>query len=365
MKKKKILHFISGLEVGGTETQLLRILPNLQNYHDNRVCCANGRGPIGKALEEKGISVYYLDLENIFNIFAIKRFYKIVKDFSPDILVTYLIHADLYGRILGKLFGIKKIICSKRGALLQWEWLFFFDRMTKKMVDHYLVQTETAKKEWIEKLKLPESKFTVIPNGIDIKQFKIQVDKTKKKEELGIKKDSFIITCVSKLRRGKGHKLLLEVFENIFESNKNISLLLVGDGEQEKSLREQVKNYHSKNEIFFLGFRKDIAEILSVSDLFVLPTEKEGMSNAIIEAMIMGVPVITTNIPENKDIIENQKTGIFFTVNDVNSLKKSVETLIYNPDLRTKLGQNAQQEVTLNFDIQVVTKRFANFYQEV
>jgi glycosyltransferase involved in cell wall biosynthesis len=357
MRRKKILHLISGLEIGGAETQLLRILPILQKYHDNCVCCVRGRGPIGEELEKKGVKVYYLDLKNSFDIFAIKRFHRTVKDFRPDILVTYLIHADLYGRVLGRLFGIKKIICSKRGALLQWEWLAFFDRLTKRLVTHYLVQTETAKKEWMGRLRLQENKFTIIPNGVDIKLFRILVDKLEKKKELGIKNNSFVISCVSKLRPGKGHDVLLEAFEKTFGKYENIVLLLVGGGEREKELQDKIFYYSSRNNILFLGDRKDVSEILAISDLFVLPTEAEGMSNAILEAMAAGLPIITTNIEVNKELIENKKEGILVHPNDPNEFYKYLSSLIENSSEREFLGTNAKKKIIEKYNLPLVIEK--------
>lgn len=365
MAKKRILHFISGLEIGGTEMQLLGILPELQKYHENRVCCLRGHGPIGSKLEKRGIKVYYLNFKNIFYFFLFLRFRDAIRDFSPDILVTYLIHADLYGRIFGKLFGIKKIICSKRGALLQWEWLSSFDRLTKRLVSHYLVQTETATREWMKKLKLAESKFTVIPNGIDIQAFKIKINQKEKRRQLGISENLFVMTCVSKLRRGKGHNVLLKAFEKVYRQNKNIVLLLVGYGEKEDALKANIANYNSRNNILFLGDRNDVAEILAISDVFILPTEKEGMSNAIMEAMAAGKPIITTDIPENKNLIRNEETGILFPVNNAKSLQEAIESLMSNLNLRMKLGQNAQRKVEKEFDIQIIASRFAEFFEEI
>lgn len=365
MSKKRILHLISGLEVGGAETQLLRILPELQKYHENRICCVRGHGPIGAKLEEKGIPVYYLELKNAFDFFAIYRFYKVIKRFSPDILVTYLIHADLYGRILGRLFGIKKIISSKRGALLQWEWLSFFDRLTKSMVNHYLVQTETAKNEWMQKLNLSENKFTIIPNGINTESFHIKIDKNWKRTNLKIKENSFVITCVAKLRRGKGHEVLLKAFESIFNKHRNTVLLLVGDGEREEELKNSIQDYKSRESIHFLGNRNDVPEILDASDLFILPTEKEGMSNAIIEAMCAGIPIITTDIEENREIITSGENGILVSAGNSNDLSSNMEMLMMNKSLREKLGYNAQQEAIKKFCVKEISARLADAYSKV
>lgn len=365
MHRKKILHFISGLEIGGTETQLLRILPKMQKYHDNRVCCFRGHGPIGIKLEKNNVPVYYLDFQGIFDLGIFKRFHSITKDFHPDILVTYLIHADLSGRILGKLFNIKKIVSSKRGSLLQWEWLSKIDCLTKWMINHYLVQTQVAKSQWMQKLSLSADKFTVIPNGIDTKLFQQNIDILQKKSELQIKPGLFVITCVSRLRRGKGHDILLAAFEKVYHTNPNIALLLVGDGEKEIGLRKQIKNYVSKDAIFFLGNRKDVPEILAISDLFILPTEGEGMSNAIIEAMSAGLPIITTDIPENQDLIIDKKTGILFPVNNANSLSEKIEALLADTEQGMAIGQSAQKAAEECFNDERVTLRLAEFYAEI
>lgn len=361
MQKKKVLHFISGLEVGGAETQLLRILPKLQQYHDNRVCCVRGRGPIGKDLGKRGIRVYYLDLKSIFDIFAILRLRKAIRDFSPDIMVTYLIHADLYGRVLGKLFGVKKIVCSKRGALLQWEWLAKLDWLTRKFVSHYLVQTETAKKEWMKRVNLPENKFTVIPNGIDANFFAGIEKDEKLRQELGIDRAETVIICVANLHVNKGHKFLLEAFEKVFRRDKQIKLLLVGDGEEKENLKKQIENYKAKNNILFLGKRTDVPELLKISDIFVLPTMFEGMSNAILEAMACGLPIITTDIPENRELIKDKINGILVPVNNTNEIATSLNTLLNDKNLIEKLAKNAQMTVTERFDIEKVTRDIASF----
>lgn len=365
MSRKKILHLISGLEIGGSETQLLRILPKLQEYHENEVCCVRGHGPIGKQLEENGVPVHYLDLKGLSDLSVIKRFYLVVKKFSPDILVTYLIHADLYGRIFGKLFGIKKIVSSKRGALLQWEWLSHIDRLTKFMVSHYLVQTKSAQEEWMGKLNLPKEKFSIVPNGMRTSDFELSFDKVRERKLLHIDSSSSVIVCVARLRRGKGHEVLLKAFETLYKKNPNTTLLLVGDGERESELKGQIENYKSKNNVHFLGNRSDVPLILALSDLFILPTEGEGMSNAIMEAMAAGLPIITTDISENRDLIEEGRTGILFPVSNEKILLDKISFLLENTKLREYLGKNARKEAQEKYDVEKVVLKFAELYKRI
>lgn len=337
MTKKKILHLISGLDVGGTELQLLKILPKLQNNFDNRVCCIRGHGPVGKLLNQKGVPVYYLDLRKIYDFQMIFKFRKVIKEFKPDILVTYLIHADLFGRTFGKMFSVKKIVCSQRGVLLQWEYLRKVDRLTKFLVTKYLVQTEVTKKELMGKLNLSKEKFTVIPNSIDVNFYKKLARNLTLRKKLGVAPSETAIICVGNFHLSKGHRYLLEAFEAVYQKNKKVKLLLAGDGAEKENLKKQIKKYRSKENIIFLGKRTDIPKLLKISDIFVLPTLGEGMSNAILEAMATGLPAIVTDIPQNKEVIEEGKTGVLVPHRDSASIAKSIIKIINNPQLGQKI----------------------------
>ncbi len=365
MQKKKILHLITGLEIGGAEMMLLKTLPRMQDRFNNRVCCIIGHGSIGEKLETAGIPVYYLDLKNIFDLVIIFRFRKIIKDFQPDILVTYLIHADLFGRVFSRIFGVKKIVCSQRGSLLQWEFLRIIDRLTKFFVTKYIVQTGIAKKELAKKLHLPLKKIEVIPNSINISEYKFELDEIAKKKELKINPNNKNIVCVSNLRRGKGHEYLLEAFEEIFKINKNVNLLIIGDGEQKTILTRQVKKYKSINNIYFLGNRADVKEILKISNIFVLLTFAEGMSNAIMEAMAMGITVITTDIAVNRELIKNNKTGILVPIKNSTEIQEKVLFLLENEDLRKTLGENAKKEIIEKFALDNVIKKLSSFLEKI
>ena len=373
-ERKRILHLITGLEIGGAEMMLLKTLPRLQEDFDNRVCCIRGRGPIAAKLEQAGIPVTFLDLNSIFDIIAaIFRFRKIIRGFHPEILVTYLIHADLFGRVFGRFFGMKKIICNQRGKLLQWEFLRIIDWATKFLVTGYIVQTETAKQELMRKLRLPEEKLTVIPNTIDIQEFDFDLDRDSKREGLGLSVSDIAIICVSKLRQGKGHEYLLEAFEQLRGHSEqseefrihdeNIKLLIVGDGEQKERLLEQVKNYKSKPDIHFLGNRDDVKEILKASDIFILPTLGEGMSNAIMEAMASGLPVITTDIPENHELIQNNETGMLVPPKDSLALAETIKRFLSDQGKRETLRKNAKRDICNRFDVRIVISKLNQLFK--
>jgi glycosyltransferase involved in cell wall biosynthesis len=367
--RKKILHIITGLEVGGAETNLSRIIPCLEKSFENKICCLIGKGPMRKKFEEKNIPIYYLDIKNIldfFNPFIILKFRNILKNFKPEIIETYLIHSDLFGRIWGRFFGVKKIVCNHRGSLLQWNWLAFFDKITSFLVIKYVFQTPSAQKEISEKLKIKIEKTFVIPNAIDLKNFEFEIDKSKKIKELNIKENNINIVSVSHLRKGKGIKYLISAFNDVFlKGYGNINLIIVGDGDQKPILKNQADISEARENIYFLGKRNDVLEILKISDIFVLPTFYEGMSNAILEAMASKLAIITTAIDVNKDLIKDNYSGLLVPIKDSQKISENLIKLIENSEERKRLGENAYNEIAKNYSIKNVSQKITALLQTI
>ncbi|MBF0557085.1 MAG: glycosyltransferase, partial [Nitrospirae bacterium] len=256
-KRHKILHLITGMEVGGAEKMLLKLVPPMEGEFENRVCVIKGRGKLGAELQQTGIPVVYLDLQGQFDFRPILRFREMADEFKPDILVTYLIHADLFGRLIGRAFGIKRIVCYQRGSLLNWEFLRRFDRLTKSLVTKYITQTETAKEELKAALKIEGQKIAVIGNAVELKTYDFEMDTAAKKRDLGLNPDNKNIVCVGNLREGKGHEYLLDAFEQVFKLFSGVNLLIAGDGQKKTELTAQITHFTSKANIHFLGNRDD------------------------------------------------------------------------------------------------------------
>lgn len=371
--KKKILHVITGLENGGAETNLSRVLPALEKDYENRVCCLIGRGPMKKKFEESNIPVYFLDIRSIFgffNPFVIYKFRKILKDFRPETVETYLIHSDLFGRVWGRIFGVKKIVCNHRGSLLQWEWLSFFDGVTSFLVTKYVFQTKSSQEEITKKLHIKSKKTAVIPNVVNIKDFEFTINQDEKLKELGIKSGNINITNGgSNLKKVKGIRYLIEAFNEVYSRGyKNINLILIGDGDQRAELEQQAKQGGSAGNIYFLGRKKDVnevIEILKISDIFILPTFAEGMSNAIMEAMASKLAVITTNIDVNKELVKNEYSGLLVPTGNSRKISENLIKLIENPEERKRLGENAFNEIKNNCSINTVCQKINALLESV
>lgn len=364
--KKKIIHLIQALDNGGCENMLLRVLPHLNNFK-NEIITLNHRGELAEKFEEKNIAIFNINQKNLLDIFGYFRLLKEIRKEKPDIIFTYLFHADAIGRLFLQLFTKIKIIPSLRTTYHYKKYwpARFFEKLTKYFVKDYLANSESVKIFYVENIGVAPEKITVVSNGIDVAFYdRIKRDENLK-ESLEIKKEELAIICVANFHINKGHRYLLEAFEKVYFENKNVKLLLVGNGDEKEKLLKQIKNYRSKNNILFLGKRSDVPQLLKISDIFVLPTLFEGMSNAIMEAMSCGLPIITTDIAENKELIENKKSGILISTQNATEIQKNVLRLLKNESLRKSLGENARNSIKKLCDLDIIIEKMKNFYNSI
>ena len=375
-QKKKIIHIIQSLENGGCENVLLRTLPLLQDF-EHKIITLKTFGELTPKFVSAGIAVETIHCRGFFDISGIRRLQKTVKEENPDIIITYLFHADMLGRLALCNISQTPIIPFLRTTYNHPKYLVarILEWLTRPLVNQYLANSEAVKNFYVDTIGVRPEKITVIPNGINIEYFNSITPDSELKKSLGIDPDDFVIICVANLHINKGHQYLLEAFERLRTSSttchpgpdpgsspkQKLKLLLVGDGEERKKLEQQIESYRSKNNILFLGKRSDVSNLLKISNLFILPTLFEGMSNAIMEAMACELPIITTGINENKELIENNQTGILVPTKSSEAIYKAIKTILENPELRKNLSKNAKLFIGESFSLNKIATEWSLF----
>lgn len=357
------LHLITGLLPGGAENSLLKNLPHLDPRIDHQICCFRDHGPVGELLTQKGIKVYYLDAKNILDISVHRRLYRLLKTLKPLVLVTYLPHADLAGRFIGRWARVPLIICSVRvkyTASFFYFPYFLLDGLTSFLVDHFHFVSSTIARQYRRYLFIPARKITVIPNGLDLSRFNTP-GKTNFLRRLSIPPHHQVICCVARLRSQKGHHYLLSAFQRLLIKKPDTTLLLIGDGPLRASLTRSISKLGLTGSARLLGTRTDIPDLLRSCDVFVLPTLFEGLSNSLLEAMAAACPILTTNLPENSELIRHNINGLLVPPRNSFSLAENLQTLLDDPRLRTRLARQARLDVA-QFDLRQVCRQFDHFY---
>ncbi len=316
--------------------------------------------------KEKKLRVKSNTYFNIFNILKLKKFLirnsiqVIHTQFSKDLWTIspalYLIknHISLiFTKQLGS-FVIKKDLLHR--------WIY-------KRVDKAIAISTVIKKNLIETTPLNEEKIVIIPNVVDIEKFNPEkYDKKKIRETLGIEEKLFVFTNVARLSPGKGQDTVLKAVSLIKNKLKDTLFVFVGEAEEsekfyEDNLKKFVKENELENFVKFLGFRKDIPEILAMSDAFIFPSYAEAFGISLVEAMAMGLPNIVCKADGVIDIIIENETSLTFERDDVRKLSENILRLRFNDELQQKLSRNSIERAK-DFSFEKYNERVIALYRE-
>lgn len=361
-ERKKIIHIIQSLDNGGCENMLLRTLPLLQSF-DHAIVTLKEPGELAPQFVSAGITVRSVHYHGLFDISGIVRLRSLIREMRPDVILTYLFHADAIGRLGLAGTTDTHIIPFLRTTYNHPKYLLarVFEWLTKPLVKQYLTNSEAVKDFYINHIGVHSERISVIPNGIDTDYFDSLIPDPDLKESLSIKANNFVIICVANLHINKGHRYLLEAFETVYQEHPETRLLIVGDGIEYNNLKNQIKEFQSKDNIIFLGRRTDVPKLLKISDCFVLPTLFEGQSNAIMEAMASGLPVITTDIPENRALIDDRHSGILVSSKSTDELVHALQLVLSSKTYRESLGTTGKSFLEKKFTL-IKTAADLSFY---
>jgi glycosyltransferase involved in cell wall biosynthesis len=203
----------------------------------------------------------------------------------------------------------------------------------------------------------PEESIVEIPNGVDTHTF-IQRSPRSGREVS-------TITFVGRLDRYKGVDFLLEAFKRVLSGNSNSRLLIVGAGPDEALLKKTSVTLNLQEHVDFMGRQEDVLSVLSDTDVFVLPTLSEGMSNVLLEAMACGLPVVATAVGGNCDLISDRHNGILVPPGDPHALNEALIEILHNTTLAQQLGDEARKTVEDHYSLESIADSYLQLYKRL
>ena len=325
--------------------------------------------------KEWGIITHQIDFDRNplapANVKAKMQLSELIKKEKFDIVHCNTPVGGLLGRICAKEQNVPYIIYQAhgfhfwKGAPLK-NWLLYYpvEKWLAKKTD-VLITINKEDYELAEK-KFKPKKVEYVPGvGLDVKKFsRVIGDKKTKREELGLKEEDFVILSVGELIPRKNHTIVLDALGELKKNGKidNIHYLICGQGELEEKLKEKTEKLNLLNHVHLLGFRNDVSEICTASDLFVFPSLQEGLPVALMEAMACGLPAICSNIRGNTDIIESGKNGEIVE-NKSSSIAEVIMKFKCDSALSKNYGLSAIATIK-HFDLSVVAKDMSDIYSD-
>ncbi|ADQ13554.1 glycosyltransferase [Halanaerobium hydrogeniformans] len=370
-KNIKITYVITTLGLGGAETLLYNTLRKIDRnkFEPLVICLIEGSNELADDIENKlDIKVYKLNMKNKLDIRKIYSLYKIIKKENPDIIHSHLYAANILSRVIGKLTSAPVIISTIHNSVFGGKLREISLKFTDKFSSLNTIISDKAASNAIKMNITNKDKLKVIYNGVDVEVFEDYSQMAERKKiikELNLENDIPILLSVGNLSKQKGYPVLFKALEKLKDKNKSFYLLIAGKGKLENQLKELVKKYDMKNEIYFLGTRRDIPQLMAAADFFVMSSHWEGLPVVLLEAMASGLPVIYTNVGGVGQVIDSN-FGYLVTPDDENELAdKIIEMINLSDSERNKMGEYARGKVKREYSIDNMVENFVKLYDEL
>jgi glycosyltransferase involved in cell wall biosynthesis len=236
----------------------------------------------------------------------------------------------------------------------------------KSTVTRFVAITREIESD-LKRLGIPSNQIVRIPNGIGPPPWSVPYEREKVRAEFGWDADTRLVTFVGRLVHAKGVDWLLEVWQQVTQRESKARLLIVGDGEERRSLEGRSHALGITNSVVFVGEQKDVWRFFSISDVFVLPSRREGISNALLEAMSLGLPVIVTDdtLGGNREVVDNPADGCIVQFGDTKTFVETLLKLVHTSDLRKAMGIRGQRAIEERFSLKSVADRYYKLYRQL
>lgn len=360
--KIKVLHLITELSSGGAQSALLRLLAGLDRstFEPVVACLYHGDAAVAQQIRALGITVVDLGMTHKGRLDALGRLYQLLRREQPTILHTWLFHANLSGRILGRLTGVPIIICSERTMAMESEWRYHLNRWTIGYVDRVIAVSENVRQFCINHIGIPAEKLLVIYNGVDVASH-APLTREEARQQIGLDEDSFLLAVMSRLDPVKGVDMLIEAMLQV----ETGTLVIFGDGSEKAALQKKAQAEGLELRVRWMGYRADATSLLPAFDLFVQPSLHEGMPNAVLEAMAVGLPVVATAVGGTPEVVQDAVTGCLVPAGDPTGLAQAIRRLQNEPVLRCKMGNAGRERVASHFALHNMIAQTTALYEEL
>lgn len=238
-------------------------------------------------------------------------------------------------------------------------------RWSNRRVDCFLANSRSVIAHRQQQEGLQADQFELIHNGVDIDQFAEDAKKPVCESYSALSEDTVRIVMAANLRPVKNHRLLLNAFELVVRELDNVKLILLGSGEEESRLKQQAHRLGLGGHVMFLGAHVPIAPYLCRASIGCLSSDSEGFSNAILEYMAAGLPVVATDVGGAREAVIQDKTGFLVPANDASSLAASLLDLARNASLRRELGSQGRQRIEQKFTLDQQVSRYESLYRQL
>ncbi|MFH2202040.1 MAG: glycosyltransferase [Elusimicrobiota bacterium] len=364
---KRLLFVSTSSGLGGAEKTLFTLATLL----DPKICEVAGivtlkpKGEYARKLEAAGFPVYTLDVQGRAGLKDLQKLAMIIHETKPDAVHAIMYQAIQLSRAVRKLgYAEFRLISSPRvNYRTRGGFSLMIDSYLKSADDLLIAECEASRKYLIERRGYPENRTTTIHNGVDIAGWPIsKKERAKRRRELKLEDRDILLGAVGRLNEQKGHVYLLEAVAKLRASHP-VQCVILGQGPLRPRLEGMIRQLRLEGVVHLLGEQANIPAWLSALDIFVLPSLWEGLPNALLEAMALGLPAVATRVDGVPEAVSHEISGVLCQPKDAQALFVPLQDLIVDPEYRRRLGESAKMVVNEHFKLAAMLQKYEAAYQ--
>jgi glycosyltransferase involved in cell wall biosynthesis len=363
---RRVAFLIGHLGRGGAEAQISLLAQGLSGRGiEVHMFLISKSGPHEAVLRDAGIEVHHLGFGRASSgspdlvrcLRGCARLIRLLRHIRPEVLHAYLFEGRMLGPPAAWLAGVPVMVAGRRNAgepEQRHRRVVILERAMTRITDHVVTNAAAVAEEARTITKIPARKLSVIYNGLRASAFE-------RAEPASIDTALPVVLCVARLAPQKGHDILIEAASRLLQRGRPCTFLLAGEGRERHRLEELARG--SRVDVRFLGDRTDVTALLAKADVVVLPSLWEGLSNAVMEAMAAGRPIVATAVGGTPELLDGR--GILVPASDARALAEGILRVLDDPDLAASLGREARVWAREHLDVDVLVDQHINLYQRL
>lgn len=365
-KTKRLTLLTTGLGIGGAEMQVLALGRKLSTAGwAVQVISMTRPQALVEEFSTSGLIVESLDMaKGLPDLRGIPRLARLVTRFSPSVMHSHMVHANILARIARPFTAVPKLLCTAHNIDEGGRWRELAYRATDFLCDLTTQVSKQAAIRYVNRGIVPRHKLISLPNGIDTDRYFPSPESGRTaREVLKIPADAFVFVAIGRFMPAKDYDNLLEACVRLLQGGERFYVLIAGDGPERPTIVSKTKKLHLDENVKFLGVRSDVNAVLNAANCLVLSSAWEGLPMVILEAASAGIPVVATSVGGVSEVVIDGTTGFLAPPRDPNALAQAMRRLLRLPiTTRNAMGTAARQFVLENYCINTIASRWEEVY---
>lgn len=289
---------------------------------------------------------------------GLRRLWRLLRKEHFDVVESFTLHSNIPGMILAWAAGVPVRIATHHGKVENVSpWLEKIHLLVIKMAASVIIAVSSEVSDHLNHSGIDPRRIILIPNGIKL-SIPSQKEKDNLRKELSLRKDQLVLISVGRLVYQKAHNVLVNAMKLIAVQKPGIVLYIAGEGPLRGELEQQIGDLGLSNQIYLLGNRNDVPVLLSISDIYVLPSRWEGLSMALLEAMGMGLPIAATQVEGVTEVLKQNIQWLLVPAEDAGALADALLRLINDAPLRIEMGSQARRRIEESYTTDIMCEKY-------